>query len=128
MKENQTTFTILFWVCKSRLKGGKAPISARVTVNGQRTEISTNRSVSPLEWDSKNQLCTTKGAEGRALNNHLAVVKGKLVGCYSLIETANGFVTVDAIKRAYSGVSEKPRMLFEIIEQHNNYIKALLCH
>jgi integrase len=125
MKQTQT-FTILFWVCKSRIKSGKAPISARVTVNGQRVEISTHRTVSPFEWDAKTQLCNAKGAEARELNIMLAVIKGKLAGCYGRLLANNEFVTAEAIKRAYTGVVEKPRMLLEIIIQHNKDIEALI--
>lgn len=125
MKESQT-FTILFWICKNRLKNGKAPISARVTINGQRVELSTHRTVSPLEWDSRNQVCTAKGAEAKELNNQLAVIKGKLIGSYSKLEARDALITAEAIKNAYTGVVEKPRMLLPIIIQHNADIKALV--
>ena len=49
----QSTFSILFRIKKNRLKNGKAPIYARVTIDGQRLEISGQREVSVLEWDSK---------------------------------------------------------------------------
>lgn len=120
------TFSILFRVAKARTKNGKAPISVRITVNGQRAEISTHRSVSPFEWDAKNQLCTAKGADARELNNLLAVIKGKLVGCYGRLLATQEYITAEAIKQAYTGVVEKPRMLLEIIIQHNKDIAALI--
>jgi integrase/recombinase XerD len=36
------SFSILFWIEKSRIKNGKASIIARITVNGKRAEISTH--------------------------------------------------------------------------------------
>ncbi|MBK8088892.1 MAG: hypothetical protein IPK31_13640 [Chitinophagaceae bacterium] len=60
MSNQPQTFSILFRVAKARTKNGKAPISVRITVNGQRAEISTHRTVSPFEWDAKNQLSTAK--------------------------------------------------------------------
>ncbi len=126
MSNQPQTFSILFRVAKARTKNGKAPISVRITVNGQRAEISTHRTVSPFEWDAKNQLSTAKGSEAKELNNFLAVIKGKLVGCYSRLLSASEFVSAEAIKRAYTGVVEKPRMLLEIITQHNKDISALI--
>lgn len=126
MTSQPQTFSILFRIAKARTKNGKAPISVRITVNGQRAEISTHRTVSPFEWDAKTQLCTAKGAEARELNILLAVIKGKLAGCYGRLLATNEFITAEAIKRAYTGVVEKPRMLLEIIIQHNKDIEALI--
>lgn len=126
MNSQSQTFNILFWIAKSRVKNGKTPISVRITVNGQRAEISTHQSVSPFEWDSKNQLCTAKGAAAKELNNLLAVIKGKLVGCYGRLLATQEYITAEAIKLAYTGVVEKPRMLLEIIIQHNKDIAALI--
>jgi len=39
----QSIFSILFWFKKNKVKNGRAPLYARVTVNGQRTDISTHR-------------------------------------------------------------------------------------
>jgi len=126
MTSQPQTFSILFRIAKARTKNGKAPISVRITVNGQRAEISTHLTVSPFEWDAKTQLCTAKGAEARELNILLAVIKGKLAGCYGRLLATNEFITAEAIKRAYNGVVEKPRMLLEIIIQHNKDIEALI--
>jgi site-specific recombinase XerD len=122
------TFTILFWICKNRIKAGKAPISTRITVNGQRVEISTHRSVSPLEWNPKHQICTAKGAESKELNNHLAMIKTKLISCFSKLEISDKLITAESLKSAYTGVVEKPRMLLVIFDQHNADIKALIGH
>ncbi|MBK8088893.1 MAG: phage integrase SAM-like domain-containing protein [Chitinophagaceae bacterium] len=45
-----------------------------------------------------------------------------IAGCY----LPASFVSAEAIKRAYTGVVEKPRMLLEIITQHNKDIAALI--
>lgn len=126
MSNQPQTFSILFRIAKARTKNGKAPISVRITVNGQRAEIATHRNVSPFEWDAKSQLCTAKGSEAKELNNLLAVIKGKLVGCYGRLLATQEYITAEAIKRAYTGVVEKPRMLLEIIVQHNKDIEALI--
>jgi hypothetical protein len=37
------SFSILVWVLRYRLKNGKAPLSIRITVNGERAEILANK-------------------------------------------------------------------------------------
>ena len=122
----QSTFTILFWISRNRLKNGKAPIYVRVTINGQRTEISAQREVSPLEWDPKGQLATGRTNESKLINNHLGLVKAKLLGCHSKLEARGSAVTIDALKKEYVGAVERPRMLLEIVQQHNDDIKTLI--
>lgn len=126
MNTQQQTFSILFWISKSRIKNGKAAISARITVNGQRTEISTHRTVNVLEWEPKSQMVIGKNADAKEINNHLAVIKSKLLSCHGKLEARGEFITADAIKKAYTGVIEKPRTLLPIITQHNADIKTLI--
>ena len=50
------TFRILFYLKRTKLlKNGEAPIFMRITVNGERAEISTHRSIDPKLWDQKKE-------------------------------------------------------------------------
>lgn len=122
----QQTFSILFWICKSRIKNGKAPIYARLTINGKRIEISTQREASAIEWDARSQTVIGKSQEAKEVNNHLVTVKAKILSCHSKLEARGAEINVDALKNEYSGVVEKPRMLLQIIQQHNDDIKKLI--
>jgi integrase len=122
----QQTFSILFWISKNRIRNGKAPIYARVTINGKRIEISTQREVSILEWDARSQTVIGKSQEAKETNNHLATVKAKILSCHSKLEARGATVTVETLKNEYTGVVEKPRMLMQIIQQHNDDIKTLI--
>jgi hypothetical protein len=47
------TYSVLFYAKKSKvLKNGNLPIYGRITVNGQRAEISTKFDVDETEWDA----------------------------------------------------------------------------
>jgi len=122
----QQTFSILFWISKNRIRNGKAPIYARVTINGKRIEISTQREVSILEWDARSQTVIGKSQEAKETNNYLATVKAKILSCHSKLEARGADVTVETLKNEYIGVVEKPRMLMQIIQQHNDDIKTLI--
>jgi integrase len=122
----QQTFSILFWISKNRIRNGKAPIYARVTINGKRIEISTQREASTLEWDARSQTVIGKSQKAKETNNHLATVKAKILSCHSKLEARGAAVTVETLKNEYTGVVEKPRMLLQIIQQHNDDIKTLI--
>lgn len=122
----QSTFSLLFWIRKSKIKNGKAPISCRITVNGQRAELSAQREVAILDWDTKAQIVTGRNHEAKEINNHLAMIKVKLLNCQSKLEARGVPTTAEALKLEYTGIIERPRMLMEIIRQHNNDIKTLI--
>ena len=120
------TFSILFWISKNRIRNGKAPIYARVTINGKRIEISTQREASVIEWDARSQTLFGKSQDSKDINNHLATVKAKILSCHSKLEARRIFITAEALKNEYTGVIEKPRMLMQIVQQHNDDIKTLI--
>ena len=57
MKKQNCTFGVVFYLRKQKATAqGNAPIYARITVNGRRTEISVKRSVPASGWDTKKGL------------------------------------------------------------------------
>ena len=127
MNTNQIV-TILFWISKNRTKKGRAPIYARITINHKRCELATNREASILEWDPKSQRLTGRGEAAKEINNHLSLVKSKLLRCYSSLEMRGNTITAELLKNEYNGLSvvERPRMLLQIIKQHNKDIQTLI--
>ncbi|SJN26173.1 Arm DNA-binding domain-containing protein [Sphingobacterium sp. JB170] len=52
MKTQNCTFGVIFYLKKQKTSAqGTAPICARITVNGKRTEISVKPTVSASQWD-----------------------------------------------------------------------------
>ncbi len=63
---------ILFYVKKTKKnRAGEAPIYLRITVNGQRTEMSVGRGVRPCDWDSRFQRIKGKSEKNRLINNYI---------------------------------------------------------
>ncbi len=50
--QSQTTFSLSFWINATRAINNYSPVYARITVNGQRSEISLKRNVLFKEWDN----------------------------------------------------------------------------
>ena len=97
--QTQSTFSILFWIKKNRIKNGKAPINARVTVNGYRIELSTQREASVLDWDARSQTVRGKSNESKMINFDLAFIKTKILSCRSRLEARNEIVTIESLKK-----------------------------
>jgi hypothetical protein len=49
------SFSLLVWILRYRLKNGKAPLSIRITVNGERAEVLANREITLSLWDPKSK-------------------------------------------------------------------------
>jgi len=50
---------------------GEAPIYLRITVNGKRAEVSTNRRINPELWDKSAKRVAGRSEPTRAINAHL---------------------------------------------------------
>ncbi len=114
--EERQTLTILFWLEKSRVKNGMAQICVRITVDGSRAELRAQRRASIVEWDSKAQMIISKAPEAKEVNNHLAIVKAKILSCQSKIEARNELATAEAIKLEYLGKRPARKKLMDVFD------------
>ena len=124
--KNTNTFSILFWLKLANAKNGKAPLYARITVNGRRAELSLKRKLLASNWDaSKNRL---KGLsdEIKIFNNYLEQVHAKLYDSYQGLREKNQLVTAQLIKSSFLGNGENNRALSDIIDYHNEHMKSTL--
>ncbi len=124
--KNAHTFSILFWLKLANTKNGKAPLYARITVNGKRAELSLKRKILVSNWDaSKNRL---KGLsnETRLINNFLEQIHSKLFESYQKLKTENKLVSSNKIKAMFLGTNEKHHSLADIIDYHNQHMKSTL--
>lgn len=118
MKTNQN-LTILFWIYKSKIRNGKAPIYCRVTVNGKRAEISLKRSIEPEKWLAAAGMVKGKTEEARTINSFLDMTKSDIFKHYNHMISIGKFITADTLKNNYLGLEEKERTLIETYEYHN---------
>ncbi|MDA6072777.1 Arm DNA-binding domain-containing protein [Flavobacterium sp. AC] len=78
-----STFGVLFYLKTQKTTiQGSAPICARVTVNGKRTEISVKRSVKAAEWDERKGMAKGNRKEITELNIFLNQFKAKIINTY----------------------------------------------
>ena len=72
------TFSIIFLLKKGKKNKRKLfPIYSRVTINGQRIELSTKRWVSISDWDKKKQRPKLINNKLKTLNHYLEYIRNR---------------------------------------------------
>jgi len=123
----QHTFSILFYPKQSDVdKEGKSPIYMRITVNGKRSEISIQRKIEILNWNSKAGKVRGTKDEVKNLNRLMDSIKSKIYKNHQELIEKNKPITAKTLKNAYLGIGEKQMMLIEVFKNHNNQIKKLV--
>lgn len=124
--KTSNTFSILFWLKLANAKNGKAPLYARITVNGKRAEISLKRKISISNWDTNKNKLKGLSYESKLVNNYINLVYVQLFDCYQNLKNENKLITSKAIKANFLGLDENHHSLLDIIEYHNEYMKNTL--
>ena len=97
MKTN-STFTIIFFTRKSSSTADKLSIYARITVDGQRSEISLKRSVLVNDWDNNRARCRGNTTKVRFLNSYLDEVYNQILDCHKQLFQEGKMISANAIK------------------------------
>ena len=121
------TFALLFFLKKDKKQpNGTVPLYLRVTIDGQRADISTKRYINPDVWLPKEQKMGRKSEENRSVNAYLKTFEHDIFETHRQLITENKIITAEVLKNRIQGIEEKPRMLQQILKRHNEDIKALI--
>ena len=72
----RNTFKVLFYIKKNApLRNGNTPIMGRITINGQRTQLSTQLSVNPNLWDVSMGRAAGRSAVASHVNEQLSQIR-----------------------------------------------------
>ena len=120
MKANNS-FAIDFIIRKSKYNRRSALIFARITVNGERTEISLKEFINPNDWDSDREMVKRKSVEVKAINYHIDEVRFRLKEKYRLLQDEEHGINAQGVKEAYLGshaIQKSKHTLCELIQFH----------
>ncbi len=121
------TFSHIFYPKKPKgYTKGLLPIYLRITVRGKRAEISIKKMVDPAKWNPTGSKMKGSTEEVKKFNAHLNVLSSKLIEIHQELMAAGTQVTAELMKNRYLGVDEKKFSLLQIVQYHNNNIKALI--
>ena len=124
--QTNSTFSIIFFTRKSRTNPSKLLIYARITVNGNRTEISLKRCVNVQEWNSFKNRGRGSSSKIQILNRYLDYVYGKLLDCHKQLLEEFKIVSSHSIKARYLGEDDHQKTLKELIAYHNTNMDSVL--
>lgn len=125
---NSGTFSINFWLAKAKMRNGLAPIYCRITINGQRTEISTKRFIEPTKWDSHGSgMMKGKSEEARVMNVYLGLMKTEIENHVNIFQSKGEFITPAKLKKSILGEDYEntgEQFLFKAFAYHNSQMEA----
>jgi site-specific recombinase XerD len=126
----EQSFGLLFYLKKPKgYTTGEIPIYLRITVDGTPIEISTKRKCAPARWNQDAERATGNKDEVKNLNAYLGTLQEKIFEIKRKLIEHNKQITAETIKRILSGqedVYDKPKMLMEVFQYHNDQMKALV--
>ena len=105
---------------------GEVPIYLRITVNGERAEISTNRRLNPINWDKASEKVTGRSEGARTINSALATLLGKVEKYFSNLEVKDELISVHQIMAELKGKSQNQMTLVKAYDFHISKIKELI--
>jgi hypothetical protein len=108
-----STFSILFWIYGKRAVNNQANIYVRVTLNGQRVNISLKKKIDVTTWNEKLQRAKGTGKDSRILNLYLNEVQSKIYRIYEYFKDEGKPITSQIIKAKFLG-EDKKTFLFKI--------------
>ena len=121
------SFSQLFYLKGKHFeKDVKVPIYLRLTVNGQRNELSISRKIEPEKWNARTGKMRGTNLEANELNSYLDAVRNKINKIHGrLVDEGRPFNSSD-IKNLYLGKGEKTKMLVQLFEEHNQQMEKLV--
>ncbi len=121
------TFSIHFWLKrKAERKDGNSPIYARITVNGQRAELSLKEHTPTDSWCSDTGRVNLRVSGSQKTNDYLSQVQSDLVDCKKELRKEGKFISAQSVKARYLGEDKSLSTLNELIKYHrDNEIKKL---
>jgi site-specific recombinase XerD len=123
----KTKVTILFYAKRAKARAnGLVPIYTRITVNGKRIELSSNKFVEQAKWSTEAGKMKGTSEEARLVNSHLDLLRNQIMEAQIDLNYKKIQITTETLKSRIIGVEERKRMLVPIFEDHNNRMKALV--
>jgi len=116
--------SVLFTLKKEKKdKAGEVPIYLRITINGERAELSINRKIDPAKWDSATQRAKGRSESARILNDYLDQQENSVRRNFNSLTEGNEYITAERLKDMLNGKHIKYHYLVDIFTKNNKLIE-----
>lgn len=118
----------MFFVRKARkLQNQEVPIYMRITVDGERAEVSLKRSVNPDHWNEVKGSAKSGTPYAKELNFFLEQIRHKVYEHQQDLINRNKLVTAISLKNAYLNIGDDDhRTLLQAYDEHNATLELLI--
>ncbi|MCF0073740.1 site-specific integrase [Dyadobacter sp. CY261] len=121
------TFNLLFFLKKPRNSTkGKLPIYIRITIEGKRLEISTQRSCEPDRWNVASGRKSGQKEDVKQLNQYLDSLQTKVYAIHRDLLDRGLDITPTSVKAQFSGSAEESWSILRVFKKHNDEMLALV--
>jgi integrase len=115
---NHHKFSVLFWIKKDKVNAqGLAPIWARITVNGRRSEFSTQQQIPAQHWNAEAGVVSKQYDKQGFINDHLLMIKAELMRHYNALAMTQEVVTAEEVRDNFKGVKKQRKTLLQLFTQ-----------
>jgi len=116
--------SVLFTLKRSKEdKACEVPIYLRITVNGERAEVSTNRKVEIAKWDSSTHRAKGRSETARVLNDYLDNLQNRVNRDFNTLNEKGEEITASCLRDTLIGKNVKKYFLVQVFEMNNALIK-----
>ena len=123
----RATYSVLYFINRTKLnKDGKATISARITLNNQKTEFATGRLTDPETWIQESGRVDGTSKEAKEINSYLGLIKSNLLLKKRELEEQGHELTAHSLKDAYMGLDAGSKTILGIFKEHNEKCRKLI--
>ncbi|SFG58090.1 site-specific integrase [Pedobacter insulae] len=124
MKNN---LSVLFYLKKPKnYQSGPMPIYMRITLSGAPKELSIGRACEPKKWNNKVGRVSGRDEASKNLNAYIDTFRIKIEDIHLKLLRSDSELSPEIILNTFLGKKEKPHLLLEIFQEHNDKLEALI--
>src|SRR5437762_6853959 len=123
----EARISIMFYGKKTKNESDKIlSIYLRVTTNGERFEVSTQRFIEPSKWSISAGKVKGNSEEARSINQHLDLLRQKIYTYQKSIDQEGKDFSKEQLRFKWFGIQQRTHTLIEIFKHHNEQMKLLI--
>ena len=120
------TYSLLFYAKKTKSDPEFSAVYLRITIDGNRKELSTGRRIKTSDWNCKAGKHAGRSSFANSFNSFLESLRTKMFESYSYLLNNRKNITCETLMNKFLGIEERTVTLIEAFTDHNNQIKQLI--
>jgi site-specific recombinase XerD len=117
--------TFLLKTAKINSKG-QMPIYLRITVDGKRFEISTNKYIEKAKWSTETKKIKGNSEEARSVNEYLNLLSSKVFETQKQLILENKEITFETLRNRITNKDENNKTIIGVFKLHNERMEKLV--